>query len=133
VSAVVSAVASEVHVLNNGRRFAVPAGECILDAALSQGVALPHQCRGASCGECKARVVSGRVDHGWSLGFAITDEEKAEGLCLCCQARPLTPLVEIETLRPVAGDAPAVKQVGAQVVALTRLTPRIARVVLAPA
>eukprot|EP01034_Spumella_vulgaris_P014996 gene14996-19163_t len=82
--------AAKEPVLNNGRRFNMPRSECILDAALSQGIALPHQCRGASCGMCKARVTQGTVDNGWSLGLAISDQEIAEGFCLMCQARPLS-------------------------------------------
>lgn len=122
----------DVQVLNNGRRFNMPRSECILDAALSQGIALPHQCRGASCGECKAQVVEGRVDHGWALGFAITDAEKEDGYCLTCQAKPLTPQLRIRTLREPAGAAPPVRQIHAQVVANTPLTPRVSRVVLSP-
>lgn len=122
----------EVRVRNNGASFKVKNGECILDAALSQGVQLPHQCRGASCGECKSRVHVGTVDHGWSLGFAITDQEKAEGLCLACQAKPLTDVVEIETLRPVGGSALPAVEVTAKVVSNVQLTPRVMRLVLAP-
>ena len=120
----------EVRVLNGGVSFKVKAGDSILDAALAQGIPLPHQCRGASCGECKSRVVSGRVDHGWSLGLAISSEEMARGLCLPCQAKPLSELVEIETLKPM--PARPASQVSATVVANVRVTPRVARLMLAP-
>jgi CDP-4-dehydro-6-deoxyglucose reductase len=106
-------------------------GDSILDAALEQGIPLPHQCRGASCGECKSRVHVGAVDHGWSLGFAITEEEKAQGFCLACQAKPITDLVEIETLRPVGG-ADLVVQTSATVLAAVAVTPRVLRLTVAP-
>lgn len=121
----------EVRVLNNGVCFKVKSGDSILDAALAQGIQLPHQCRGASCGECKSRVLKGSVDHGWALGFAITEEEKAQGLCLACQAKPLTDIVEIETLRPV-GAAAMVVQTPATVLANFQLTPRVVQLVVAP-
>ena len=41
---------SRTILVNEAIRFGVPEGDIILDAALSQGVVLPHQCRGASCG-----------------------------------------------------------------------------------
>jgi len=119
-----------VEVENTGVSFTMPRTESILDAALAQEVALPHQCRGASCGECKSIVLEGQVDHGWSLGFAITDAEKGDGLCLACQAKPLTPRLRIRTVREPTGAA-AVRQVHAQVVANTPLTPRVSRLVLA--
>jgi CDP-4-dehydro-6-deoxyglucose reductase len=131
LAADVDASTCEVEVENTGASFRMPRSECILDAALAQGIALPHQCRGASCGECKARVLEGRVDHGWSLGFAITDAEKDEGYCLACQAKPLTPRLRIRTVRDPAGAA-AVRQITAKVVANTPLTPRVSRLVLAP-
>lgn len=120
-----------VRVQNNGATFEVPPGESILDAALAKGIRLPHQCRGASCGECKAQVLEGKVDHGWALGFAITEAEKAEGYCLTCQARPLTPALTIRTLRQPDGGNP-VRQLDVMVVANTPLTPRVSRLVLAP-
>lgn len=121
----------EVLVRNNGVRFMVKNGDCILDAALEQGVPLPHQCRGASCGECKSRVHVGSVDHGWSLGFAITEEEKAEGFCLACQAKPLTDFVEIETVRPMRRAA-AVVETAATVLAAVPVSARVVRLTLAP-
>lgn len=70
------------------------------------------------------------MDHGWALGFAITDEEKEQGFCLTCQAKPLTPVLQIRTLREPVGSAAPVREVNAQVVANTPLTPRVSRVVL---
>ena len=82
---------TEVTIENTGERFACPADSLILDAGLAAGLHMPHNCRGGACGTCKCKVVEGQVDHGWVMSFAITDEEKAEGSCLACQSKPLSP------------------------------------------
>lgn len=119
-------------VIVNGKiSFSVPDGEIILDAALSQGIPLPHQCRGASCGTCKARVLEGSVDNGWSFGLAISDEELKEGFCLLCQARPTTELVRVETVRPMEEMASSkVVAFDAQVVRNEAISPRVRHLVL---
>lgn len=119
-----------VTVANDGRIFDVPDGEIVLDAALKQGIALPYQCRGASCGTCKARVLEGAVDHGWSFGLALSDDEKAEGLALLCQSRAITPTLTVETLQPIPGAAPRIVETEATVVALQDEGPRVRRLVL---
>jgi CDP-4-dehydro-6-deoxyglucose reductase, E3 len=76
-----------VHVSNDGSEFSC-GDEYILDAALVQGIRLPHNCRGGACGTCKADILEGAVDHGWVMSFAISDEEKAAGKCLICVSKP---------------------------------------------
>lgn len=124
---------ARVLVEGTALEFRCGADEAILDAALAAGIELPHQCRGASCGTCKVELLEGEVDHGWALGFAITDEEKAQGRCLACQAMPRSPRLRIRPLAPMAGadDAPA--EVTATVLVSQAETPRVRRLVLAPA
>ncbi|MFM1990926.1 MAG: hypothetical protein RJA99_3883 [Pseudomonadota bacterium] len=112
--------------------FRCAAGEAILDAALAAGVALPHQCRGASCGTCKVELLEGEVDHGWALGFAITDEEKAAGRCLACQAMPRSPRLRIRPLAPMPDEDGGVREIAATVLVARAETPRVRRLVLAP-
>lgn len=121
---------SKVTVLNNGVEFNVPFDQCILDAGLAQGIALPHQCRGASCGKCKAHIESGTVDHGWSFGFAITDEEKDNGYCLMCQAHPTSSELSIRTVEPFGESVAPVVQVEVQVIAIEQLNHRVKRIVV---
>jgi ferredoxin-NADP reductase/ferredoxin len=118
-------------VVNDALSFEVAEGEIILDAALSQGVVLPHQCRGASCGMCKAQVTRGAIDNGWSLGLAISDQEIADGFCLMCQARPLSAEVCLRTVQPIpGGEGSAVRSFEAHVLCNTPLTPRVRRLVV---
>jgi CDP-4-dehydro-6-deoxyglucose reductase len=54
---------------------------------------LPYGCRNGACGSCKAKIVEGRVDYGVYQKKALTDDERAQGKALLCQARPLSDLV----------------------------------------
>ncbi len=108
----------------------MPFDQCILDAGLAQGVALPHQCRGASCGQCKAHIQEGSVDHGWSFGFAITEEEKTQGFCLMCQAKPTSSELVIRTVQPFGDEVSSVIESDATVIAIEQLTSRVRRIVL---
>jgi len=77
----------------SGHQFQVEEGEAVLAAALRQGFVLPYGCKNGACGSCTGRIVSGTVDYGVYQAKALTDEEKAQGKALFCQARPHTDLV----------------------------------------
>jgi CDP-4-dehydro-6-deoxyglucose reductase len=77
----------------SGLQFDVEEGESVLTAALRQGYVLPYGCRNGACGSCKGRLVEGAVDYGVYQKKALTDEEKAQGKALFCQAKPLGPIV----------------------------------------
>ena len=83
----------KVKVQPSGHEFDVEEGESILTAALRQNLVLPYGCRNGACGSCKGRIVEGRVDYGVYQRKALTEEEKAQGKALFCQAKPLTELV----------------------------------------
>jgi ferredoxin-NADP reductase/DMSO/TMAO reductase YedYZ heme-binding membrane subunit len=57
----------------------------ILEAAEECGVALPFECRSGICGQCKTRVISGKVH--MEVQSALTNADRAKGLVLACQAR----------------------------------------------
>src|SRR5262249_43942679 len=77
-----------VIVLQHDAPVAVSEGETILEAALQQGVPYPHGCRSGNCGACKSRLESGEVDLAAYSEFALSEEERAEGLILACRAMP---------------------------------------------
>lgn len=70
-----------------GRAVPCEQGQSILDASLRAGVWMPNSCNQGTCGTCKLRVVSGDVDHRKSPIDTLTDDERASGLALACQAR----------------------------------------------
>ena len=45
--------------------FECDPGEKILHAALRRGIELPYECATGTCGTCKAKLVSGRVESDW--------------------------------------------------------------------
>ena len=68
-----------------GATIEVEEGQTILDAALRQGIYLPHAC-GTARGTCKVQVSEGEVDHGAANPFALMDFERDEGKTLACCA-----------------------------------------------
>jgi phenol/toluene 2-monooxygenase (NADH) P5/A5 len=67
--------------------------QTLLDAALRNGVYLPHACLHGLCGTCKVQVLEGEVDHGEASPFALMDFERDEGKCLACVATALSDVV----------------------------------------
>lgn len=89
----------KVTVQPSGHAFDVEEGESVLTAALRQDLVLPYGCRNGACGSCKGKILEGRVDYGVYQKKALTEEEKAQGKALFCQAKPLTDLlVEARTI-----------------------------------
>src|SRR4051794_30065249 len=62
----------------NGSSFLARRGELLLDAALSNGIDMPHDCRAGHCGTCCVRLVSGEVRGG---------EGSEPGIVHACQCR----------------------------------------------
>ncbi|HEX2336728.1 MAG TPA: 2Fe-2S iron-sulfur cluster binding domain-containing protein, partial [Hyphomicrobiaceae bacterium] len=62
----------------NGNSFLARRGELLLDAALSNGIDLPHDCRAGHCGTCCVRLVSGEVQGG---------QGSEPGIVHACQCR----------------------------------------------
>jgi len=83
----------KVTVQPSGQSFEVEEGEAVLTAALRQGVMLPYGCKNGGCGSCKGKIVSGAVDYGHYHARVLTEEERAHGKALFCQAKPLGELV----------------------------------------
>lgn len=55
-------MASTQSIVVNGHRFAARSGESLLDAALSAGIVIPHDCATGQCGTCRVRLYDGAVD-----------------------------------------------------------------------
>jgi CDP-4-dehydro-6-deoxyglucose reductase len=96
----------KVTVQPSGHAFEVQEGESVLTAALRQDIVLPYGCRNGACGSCNGRILEGRVDYGVYQKKALTDEDKAQGKALFCQARPLTDLVVEARTIGAAKDIP---------------------------
>lgn len=75
-----------------GRRLRIPSDRSILQAALEQGLDLPHSCRVGSCGTCKRRLLDGRVKELTDKAYTLSAEEIDQGYILICQSRALSDL-----------------------------------------
>jgi len=73
-----------------GATIEVEEGQTLLDAALRQGIYIPHACGHGLCGTCKVQVTEGEVDHGAANPFALMDFERDEGKTLACCATLLS-------------------------------------------
>lgn len=109
----------KIQVSPSGHEFTAETGESVLDAALRQGVTLPYGCRSGACGACKGKVVAGEVDYA-EPPMGLSEEEKAVGMALFCQAVPQGDLtIEIKEVE-AAQDIP-VKTYPAKIALLEKL------------
>ncbi len=112
----------KITIHGTGDSFEADSGEAVLDAALHQGILLPHGCRGGFCGSCLGELLEGEVTYPEGLPDALTEADAALGKALFCKAVALTDLeikvpeyrkeshevknlpVRIETLRKLNHD-----------------------------
>jgi len=109
-----------------GATIEVEEGQTVLDAALRQGVYIPHACGHGLCGTCKVHISEGEVDHGPANPFALMEMERDDGKTLACCATLLSDAVieaDIEE-EPDALIIP-VQDFTAQVTKIVQLTPTI--------
>ena len=64
----------------------VPAGKTLLEAALDNGINMPHRCTVGTCASCKCRLVEGSIDSQIDLAYTLSKEEIKRGYILACQA-----------------------------------------------
>ena len=97
----------------NGKSFVARRGELLLDAALSNGIDLPHACRAGHCGTCCVRLVSGEVQGG---------EGAHPGIVHACQCRIICDAV-VESagpsgIRMVEGELSSLRYLSPEVMEL---------------
>ncbi len=66
--------------------IALEPGQVVLEAALNAGIPYPFGCQSGNCGACKSMLIEGKVELADYSEFALTDEEKAQGLVLACRS-----------------------------------------------
>jgi toluene monooxygenase electron transfer component len=72
-----------VRAKSGAQRFASEPGEKILHAGLRAGLPLPYECATGTCGTCRARVVSGRIESAWA---DAPGARSLKGEVLMCQS-----------------------------------------------
>ncbi len=91
----------KVELVPSGQRFEVGRNQTVLESALALGIAYPHDCTVGTCGQCRSRLVAGKVDAITPFGYTLSREELAAGYILACQAVPesdLTLEVDLESV-----------------------------------
>ena len=112
-----------VRLVGTAHEFEVGRNQTVLESALKAGLAYPHDCTVGTCGSCRSRLVTGKVDAITPFGYTLSREELEAGYILACQAVPESDL-EIEV--DLAG--PAATRTAARLVAVEDLTHDIRRV-----
>ena len=116
----------------SGKRFAVAAGETVLDAARRAGLALPYSCLSGVCGSCKATLIAGEYHYPRNPPSALNAAEVARHQVLLCQAVPRSDL--LIAAREVASVADMPRRVLAlRLIEKTLLAPDVMRLLLQPA
>ena len=109
-----------------GATIEVEHGQSVLDAALRQGIYIPHACGHGLCGTCKVQVTDGEVDHGAANPFALMDVERDEGKTLACCATLKGDLtIEADIDEEPDAEVIPVRDFTATVVRAEMLTPTI--------
>jgi toluene monooxygenase electron transfer component len=113
----------EARARNAIHEFACEPGERVLHAGLRDGIALPYECGTGTCGTCRARLLTGRVDDGWpeAPGHSFL---KRPGEFLMCQAVALDDCaLEIAaTVSAMAAGWPRPRRLAGVVASVVRLT-----------
>ena len=107
-----------------GQHFEANAEQTVLEAALAAGLLLPYGCRDGACGSCKAQVLEGTVDPGKASAGALSDDERAQGFALLCQARAQSDLLlNVRTVGRVGDIVP--RKMPCRLVSLDKAAPDV--------
>ncbi|MDB5862646.1 MAG: oxidoreductase FAD/NAD(P)-binding protein, partial [Betaproteobacteria bacterium] len=109
--------------------FEAQGDDTVLEAALREGYVLAYSCRNGACGTCKGKVLEGSVDYGVYQPDTLPDSDRAQGLALFCQAKPLSDL-KIECREISAVKDIQVRTLPCRVQAVEKLAPDVMRIQL---
>jgi ferredoxin len=83
--------AATVTFARSGKSAAVSGRQTVLEAAEALGVRINYECRAGICGQCKTRLLAGRVH--MEAEDALNALDRANNLILSCQARCIDQVV----------------------------------------
>ncbi len=93
----------------------------LLNAALSAGIAWPHNCRVGSCGTCRCKLVSGKIKPLNDFSYVLDGDELDAGMILACQTRAKSDIEVRVVLDPDTVAIPA-EAVSGNIARCARLT-----------
>ncbi len=82
---------ASISFARSGKSAPVPPDRTVLEAAEALGVAINYDCRAGICGQCKVKLLAGRVV--MEAEDALTPVDRANDLILSCQARCIDQVV----------------------------------------
>jgi ferredoxin-NADP reductase/DMSO/TMAO reductase YedYZ heme-binding membrane subunit len=74
-----------------GITLEAPGSQTVLEAAEASGIDIPFECRSGICGQCKTRLLAGKVT--MPIQDALTPADRANRVILACQAHPVGPII----------------------------------------
>lgn len=82
---------ASIRFAKSGKVAPLPPDKSVLEVAESIGVPIDYSCRSGICGLCKTHLLEGRVT--MEVQEALTEDDKAQGMILACQAKSIGNLV----------------------------------------
>jgi CDP-4-dehydro-6-deoxyglucose reductase len=109
--------------LSDGNEFEAALGVSLLEAALANGIALPHSCRTGRCSACKCKVSDGETQ-ALQPETGLSDVEKSEGWILSCVRAALSDVtLEVDCLDGI--NLPPVKTWPCRISSINHLTSNV--------
>lgn len=110
----------KITVKPSGHSFEAEPSETLLQAGLRAGLNLTHNCANGSCGECRARLLSGAVAPHHHFDYHFTELEKQQGWFLMCSCQAAADVV-VEAHESGTAAEIAEQQIHAKVSRVERL------------
>ncbi len=89
--AAIGPATASVRFVRSDKVAPLPPDKSVLEVAESIGVPIDYSCRAGICGVCKTHLLEGNVT--MEVQDALTEDDKAKGIILACQARSIGSLV----------------------------------------
>ncbi len=112
---------ANIHLLPSDHKFPAEPQETLLEAALRAGLAPNYSCSNGSCGQCRARLVSGSIGATRFHDYVISEHDKAQGIILMCSVCAVGDLV-IEASEAENSEDIPLQQVTTRVNKIERLS-----------
>lgn len=74
------------HIQHSRKKFDVSHNQTLLQAAIDQNIAFPHQCTVGTCGTCRCKLIEGKIKPILDFSYTLTRAQLADGYILACQS-----------------------------------------------
>jgi CDP-4-dehydro-6-deoxyglucose reductase len=109
-----------ITLIPSGHTFECEANESVLDAALRSGINLSYHCATGGCGECRAKIIEGRVEEFRHHDFVIPEAEKIANTILLCSVSAASDLI-VEASEAVNAQDIPLQQIVVKIAKIDRI------------